>query len=93
MPMTPLDALEDLKAVLVERLKFKPERAAGITLETTLPKGIEGSLGFDSLDFIELSLALEERFGIVIDDPEDLGPHFQSMQTLTRFICAKAADA
>ena len=91
--MTPFHALEELKTVLVKRLKFKPERVAGITMETTLPKGVEGSLGFDSLDFIELSLALEDRFGIVIDDPEDLTPHFRSMDTLTRFICSKAPGA
>ena len=91
--MTPTDVLEELKTVFVKRLKFKPSRAAGITMETTLPKGVEGSLGFDSLDFIELSMALEERFGIVIDDPEDLAPHFQSMDTLARFICSKASGA
>jgi len=34
---------------------------------------------------------IEERFGIVIDESEDLAPHFQSMDALTRFICAKAA--
>jgi len=89
--MTPLDVLEELKTVFVKRLKFKPERAAGITMATTLPKGVEGSLGFDSLDFIELSLALEDCFGIVIDDPEDLAPHFQSMETLAQFICSKAS--
>ncbi len=91
--MTPLDVLEELKTVFVKRLRFKPERAAGIGLETALPKGVEGSLGFDSLDFIELSLALEERFGIVLDDAKDLAPHFQSMETLARFICCKAAGA
>jgi acyl carrier protein len=45
-------------------------RAAEMTLETTLPRGVEGSLA-DSLDFIELSVAMEERFGIVIDEAEN----------------------
>ena len=91
--MTPADVLEELKTIFVQRLKFKPARAASFTMETTLPKGVEGSLGFDSLDFIELSLALEDRFGIIIDDPEDLAPHFQSMDTLARFISSKVAGA
>jgi len=91
--MTPADVLEEVRTIFVERLKFKPARAASFTMETTLPKGMEGSLGFDSLDFIELSFALEERFGIVIDDPEDLAPHFQSMETLARFICSKVSAA
>ena len=63
--MTQKEVLDELKGLIVERLKFDPRRAAEMTLETTLPKGVEGSLGLDSLDFIELSVAIEERFGIV----------------------------
>ena len=55
--MTQKEILDELKALIVERLKFDPRRAAEMTAETTLPKGIEGSLGLDSLDFIELSVA------------------------------------
>ena len=84
------EVLDELRTVLVTRLRFDPARAADINMETTLPKGLEGSLGLDSLDFIELSIAIEERFGIVIDESEDLAPHFQSMDALTRFICQKA---
>ena len=70
--MTQKEVLDELKGLVVERLKFDPRRAADMTLETTLPKGVEGSLGLDSLDFNELSVALEERFGIVIDEGRDL---------------------
>ena len=87
--MTQKEILDELKALIVERLKFDPRRAAEMTLETTLPKGVEGSLGLDSLDFIELSIAIEERFGIAMEESEDLAPHFQSLETLTRFICSK----
>ena len=84
------EILDELRTILVTRLKFDPARTADITMETTLPKGLEGSLGLDSLDFIELSVAIEERFGLVIDEAEDLAPHFQSLDALTRFICLKA---
>jgi acyl carrier protein len=69
--MTQKEVLDELKGIVVERLKFDPRRAAEMMLETTLPKGVEGSLGLDSLDFIELSLAIEEHFGIVIDEAHD----------------------
>src|SRR5262249_58597065 len=65
-PMTQKEILDELKEIVVERLRFDPSRAAEMTLETTLPKGVDGSLGLDSLDFIELSVAIEERFGIMI---------------------------
>ncbi len=52
--MEPKEVFDELKTILVTRLKFDPRRAVDLTLETTLPKGIESSIGLDSLDFIEL---------------------------------------
>ena len=87
--MTQKEVLDELKTIVVERLRFEPTRAAEMTLETTLPKGVDGSLGLDSLDFIELSVGIEERFGIVIDEHEDLSDEFLSFDSLSRFILAK----
>jgi acyl carrier protein len=88
--MTQKEVLDELKTIVVERLRFDPLRAAEMTLETTLPKGVEGSLGLDSLDFIELSVAIEERFGITIDETKDLSDEFLSLDSLSRFILARA---
>lgn len=84
--MEPDKVLEGLKDILVERLKFEPSRLPELTLATILPKGLEGSLGLDSLDFIELSIAIEERFGFVIDETQDVEAHFQSLGTLVEYI-------
>ena len=89
--MTQKEILDELKAIIVERLKFDPRRAAEMTPDTTLPKGIEGSLGLDSLDFIELSVAMEERFAIVIDEGQDLADEFRSLDSLSRWILSKTA--
>jgi acyl carrier protein len=91
--MTQKEVLDELKTILVERLRFDPRRAADTTLETTLPRGVEGSLGLDSLDFIELSVAIEQRFGIVIDETQDLADDFLSFDTLSRFILSKSDHA
>jgi len=91
--MTQKEVLDELKGLVVERLKFDPRRAAEMTLETTLPKGVEGSLGLDSLDFIELSVAVESRIGIVIDEGHDLTDEFLSLDSLSRFILAKTGQA
>jgi acyl carrier protein len=87
--MTQKEVLDELKTIVVERLRFDPLRAAEMTLETTLPKGVEGSLGLDSLDFIELSVGIEERFGITIDETQDLSDEFLSLDSLSRFILAR----
>ena len=91
--MTQKEVLDELKGLVVERLKFDPRRAAEMTLETTLPKGVDGSLGLDSLDFIELSIAIEERFGVVIDESENLTAHFASFDSLSRFISGRLGAA
>ena len=91
--MEPKEVLDDLREILVTRLKFDPRRAAEVALETPLPKGVEGAIGLDSLDFIELGIAIEERFGIAMDESADLAPHFTSFETLSRFIASRTAGA
>ena len=87
------EVIDELKTILVQRLKFDPRRAAVMEETTPLPKNVDGSIGLDSLDFIELSIAIEERFGITMDETEDLAPHFASMDTLSRFIVGKLGAA
>jgi acyl carrier protein len=84
--------LEELKGIMVERLKFEPSRLPDLSLATVLPKDMEGSLGFDSLDFIELSIGIEERFGFVIDEAQDPAAHFQSLGALVEYIRSRLAD-
>jgi acyl carrier protein len=91
--MEPKEVLDELKTILVTRLKFDPQRASETAMETPLPKGVEGSIGLDSLDFIELSIAIEERFGLVLDESQDLTEHFASFDTLSRFIASRMRGA
>jgi acyl carrier protein len=87
------DVFDELKTILVARLKFDPRRAAEVAQTTPLPKGVEGSIGLDSLDFIELSIAIEERFGVVLDESENLSAHFASFDSLSRFISGRLGAA
>jgi len=84
--------LDELKDIMVERLKFDPSRLPELTAATLLPKNVEGSLGLDSLDFIEMAIAIEERFGFVIDETQDVEAHFQSLGTLVEYIRARMAE-
>jgi acyl carrier protein len=87
------EVFDELKTVLVARLKFDPRRAAEVVQSTPLPKGVEGSIGLDSLDFIELSIAIEERFGVMLDESENLAAHFASFDTLSRYIAGRLGAA
>ena len=88
--MEPKDVVDELITLFITRLKFEPARVSDVSLETPLPKGVDGSIGLDSLDFIELGIAIEERFGIAMDESQDLTEHFASVETLCRFIADRA---
>jgi acyl carrier protein len=90
--MEPKEVKDELVGLLVTRLKFDPARVAAVAFDTPLPKGVEGSIGLDSLDFIELGIAIEERFGIAMDESQDLTEHFASIETLCRFIAERATS-
>ena len=88
--MEPKEVMDELATLLVTRLKFDPARVAAVAFDTPLPKGVDGSIGLDSLDFIELGIAIEDRFGIVMDESQDQTEHFASVETLCRFIAERA---
>lgn len=58
-----MDLFEKIKKIICAQLKAKPE---DITPETSFID----DLGTDSLDTIELIMALEEKFGIEIPDED-----------------------
>jgi acyl carrier protein len=47
----------------------------------------------DSLAVVELAVALEERFGIVIDDDDFTGEIFDTVGTLAAFVDGKTREA
>jgi len=91
--MDAAEILERLKVIMMERLKFDAQRAAGLGPDTVLPKGVDQSIGLDSLDFIELSLGIEDCFGVVMDEREDLAPHFQTLGTLVDYVKSRLGVA
>ena len=51
-------------------------------------------LGLDSVDALELGLAIQKRFGIKIDaDAKDTRKHFASVDSLAAFVSANRAIA
>lgn len=58
-----MDLFEEIRETICEQLKAKPEE---VKLETSFID----DLGADSLDSIELVMALEEKYGIEIPDED-----------------------
>jgi acyl carrier protein len=82
---TPTVELGDVKAVLVTTLGIQ---ARAETLDATTE--LLGSLPeLDSLAVLELLAALEQRFGIRIEDEDVSGEVFETLGALTAFVAGK----
>jgi acyl carrier protein len=75
MPDKPID--QRVKDIVVEQLGVKPEQV------TPQAKFIE-DLGADSLDTVELVMALEEEFGIEV--PDDQAEKLQSVGDVIKYV-------
>ena len=83
--MATRDALcAELKQLVIDSLMLEDVEVAEI--ETDAPLFGEG-LGLDSIDALELAIALEERYGVRIeDDPEKNQQLFASVASLADFV-------
>jgi acyl carrier protein len=80
-----------LKTLLTERLRVPPDRAAVLELDTPL---LKDGLGLDSLDCVELTIGIEEAFGVAFDDTEeDWIHHFSCLETLTRLVLTAKGES
>ncbi len=80
----------EIKALLVEALDLRSKKPSYI--DDALPLFGEG-LKLDSLDALQLAVALEERFGVEIPEGEEGRRVFASVNAIAAFIAqAKAPD-
>jgi len=86
--MPAISGLEsELKRLIVEALVL--EDISPEEIESEAPLFVEG-LGLDSIDALELAMALEERFGVKIeDDPDENRRIFASVRSLAEFVNAQ----
>jgi acyl carrier protein len=86
--METAEALEGkIKELIIEALFL--EDLSPEDIETEAPLFVEG-LGLDSIDALELAMALEERYGVTIDDdPERNRRIFASVKSLAEFVRAQ----
>jgi len=68
---------EDIREVVVEQLNVNPD-------EVKLESKFVEDLGADSLDVVELVMALEEKFGVEI--PDDQAEKIVTVQDAMNFI-------
>jgi len=75
---------EEIKELIIEVLQLEDIRPSDI--DANAPLFGEG-LGLDSIDALELGVALQKRYGIVLSaNSEETRKHFSSVQSLASLI-------
>ena len=77
--------LDGVKAVIVQILGIQ-DRAKALDASTPLFGSIPE---LDSFAVVELASALEDRFGIIIDDDDFTGEVFETLGSLVQFVDEK----
>ena len=84
------DLKERLKTIIIEKLRLEGKKPEDIG--DMMPLFGEG-LGLDSIDALELVVAIEQTFGIKIEDGEVGVKAFQNVTALADFIRSKKPEA
>lgn len=81
--------LNEIKQILAEVLSLSGDRAAALDARTPLL----GSMPeLDSMAVVSLIGALEQRFGIIVDEDEISASTFETVGSLCDFVAITAAD-
>jgi acyl carrier protein len=76
----------EIKELIISSLALEDIKPEDIDAEA--PLFVEG-LGLDSIDALELGLALQKRYGVSLSaDSEETRRHFKSVQALAAFVAA-----
>lgn len=79
----------DIKQLIIDSLGLEDISAQDIEDDQAL---FGEGLGLDSVDALELGLAIQKRFGIKIDaDAKDTRNHFTNVASLAAFVTARQA--
>ena len=84
----PTEALKDeIKALIIQTLSL--EDIAPGDIDSAAPLFNEG-LGLDSIDALELGLALQKRYGITLSaDSQETRRHFASVDALAALVASR----
>lgn len=72
-----------IKRALIEELDLRGKTEADIDDSAAL---FGSGLGLDSLDALQLAMAIEERFGVAVPEGEEGRAVFASVQAIAEFI-------
>ena len=85
--MTPAELCGELKALVLEAAE-KPEPAGGLADDEAL-FGAESRLNLDSLDALQISMAIQQRYGVRMVDSKETRRALVSIAELARHVAQR----
>lgn len=79
-----------IKRALIEELDLRGKSEADIDDQAPL---FGAGLGLDSLDALQLAMAIEERFGVTVPEGDGAREVFASVQAIAEFVAAERGEA
>jgi acyl carrier protein len=77
---------QEIKELIISALSLEDMRPEDIDAAAPL---FEEGLGLDSIDALELGLALQKRYGVTLsEDSQETRRHFASVQALAAFVAS-----
>lgn len=89
-PSDPMRIREELKGLLVDKLRLTGVAPESIGDDDPLHKG---PLGLDSIDLLELALAVEQVYGFKVVDEAQEVESLRSIRTLAEFVQRSIAES
>jgi len=78
--------IDEIKTLIIETLNLEDVTVADI--DTDAPLFVDG-LGLDSIDALELGVALHKRYGLTLSaEAKDTQQHFSSVRHLADYVAA-----
>ncbi|HBL7240329.1 TPA: acyl carrier protein [Serratia liquefaciens] len=80
----------EIKQLIIDTLNLEGMTPEEIDAEAPL---FGDGLGLDSIDALELGLALKNRYGVALSaESQDMRQHFYSVETLAKFVSAQRSQ-
>ena len=82
------ELIPELKQLIIDSLDLEDVKPDDI--DAAAPLFGSGGLGLDSIDALELGVAVQKRYQVKLDaNSADTRQHFQSVESLARFISSQ----
>jgi acyl carrier protein len=82
-------ALNDVISVIKDSVNLHHLEPSRFTPETSLR---DGGLELDSVDILEVIVAIEHKFGVKVDDAESGKKYFRTIGTIAELVSTKQAN-